>query len=606
MSATTFNIDLRDMRFVLHEQLRMGQTMSECETFADYDNELYDSFLDEAARFSTDVLAPCNRQGDIEGCEFDGAGSVRPPAAFKEAWHALAENGWMAFGAPAEHGGTPAPQVLSVAVHEMFTGANVAFATYPGLTRGVARLLTEFAPEWLKNLCIPHMYDGTWAGTMCLTEAGAGSAVGDNRARATRSEDGQTYLLQGEKVFITAGDQNFTENIIHLVLARTPDAPDGIKGLSIFAVPKFNFDRNGNLGARNGIYVTGIEEKMGIHGSVTCTLTLGENGPCTGFLLGEEGAGIQIMFRLMNEARIGVGIQGLSGAAGAYLNALSYAKERIQGVEIAKIKDFDAPRVPIVVHPDVRRMLMWQRVHVETMRSLLYSTAFTVDRAVHLANDTDREATIDHVGLITPLCKAHCSDISFEVCCYALQTYGGYGYLQDYPVEQYVRDTKIASIYEGTNGIQAMDLLGRKMRMQSGAVFMGWMAQLEEDLQRCRETGILDTEIQRMETARGHLGSAAMQLGGLGMQGDLDGAFLNASPFLKLFGTVALGKEAMIQARVAHGRLQDDPSEDDARFYRGKILNARFYAAHVLPECTALAERIQSGDTSCLEQDLFA
>ena len=338
MSATDFTVDLQDIRFVVHEQLKTSQKMGSLEKFSMFDADMVDAMLTEAERLATEVFAPLNKVGDEAGCQFDGQGNVTTPEGFKNGWNALVEGGWMAAGAPEEYGGMPMPHAVTVAAHEMFTGANVSLSTYPGLARGVGRVLNGFAPDWLKEITVPRLFDGRWAGTMCLTESGAGTSVGDNRTKAEHTDEAGKYLLTGEKIFITAGDQDITDNIIHLVLARAPGAPSGIKGLSIFAVPKFQFDAEGNLGERNGIFVRGIEEKMGLHGSVTTTLELGGNTPCTGWILGQEGDGISIMFHLMNEARIGVGVQGLSGASAAYNLALAYTKERIQGVDIDNIR----------------------------------------------------------------------------------------------------------------------------------------------------------------------------------------------------------------------------------------------------------------------------
>jgi len=605
MSATEFSVDLQDIRFVVHEQLNTAEVMGAAEEFAGFDADMIDTMLGEAERLATGVFAPLNRVGDDQGCQFDGAGNVTTPPGFKEGWQALVDGGWMAAGAPEEFGGMPMPHAVTVAAHEMFTGANVSLSTYPGLTRGVARLLHRFAPDWIRQLTVPRLFAGEWAGTMCLTESGAGTSIGDNRTKADRTDEAGHYLLTGEKIFITAGDQDITDNIIHLVLARAPDAPAGIKGISIFAVPKFMFDKDGNLGERNGIFVRGIEEKMGLHGSVTTTIEMGGDTPCEGWILGEEGDGISIMFHLMNEARIGVGIQGLSGASASYNLALAYAQDRIQGVDIDNIRDANAPRIAIVQHPDVRRMLMWCKVHVETMRAFLYGTAMRVDRAQHLMDGEEADLQLAIAELMTPICKAHCTDVAFDVTRVALQTYGGYGYTKEYPVEQYVRDTKISSIYEGTNGVQAMDLLGRKMRAQQGMVFMAWMSETAEVLEAARATDKLNAEVTNMENARDALANCAMHLGGLGMAGDFKGAMLQASPFLTLFGHVALGREAMEQALIALKKLDGEVTDSERTFYKGKILNAKFYAHNVLPTSTALAAAITSGDASCMDEALF-
>jgi alkylation response protein AidB-like acyl-CoA dehydrogenase len=604
MSATGFTVDRRDIDFVLHEQLELSSSLKPYPRFQDFDRSLYDSLLDEAQKLAIEVTAPINREGDRVGATFDGKGNVTAPPGMKDAWNQLVAGGWLGVTAPAEWGGTAMPRGIGMAVSEMFTGANVSFSIYGGLTVAAANLLSHFAPEPYKNVAVRKLYPGAWAGTMCLTEAGAGTAVGDNRTRATQSADEGVYHLEGEKVFISGGDHDLTENILHVVLARTPGAPSGTKGLSIFLCPKFLFTADGTIGERNGAVVTGLEEKMGIHGSPTCTLTLGASKPCVAYLMGAEGQGMEIMFHMMNEARIGVAIQGLAGAAAAYNYALAYAKERIQGTDIADMKDADAERIAIVRHPDVRRMLMTQRVLVETMRSLVYATAHRVDRASQTSDAADAEHLRCLLELMTPICKAHCSDVGFEVCRLAVQTFGGYGYVGEYPVEQCLRDQKIFSLYEGTNGVQAMDLLGRKMRRNSGALFMAWLQECNDELDRARAA--FPTEVAAMEKARDSLGGAAMHLAGLGMQGNVHGAMLQASPFLSQFGTVVLGLHALWQARVAKTKLYADPDGADAAFYKGKMLNAKFYCANILPQATAYGKAITSADDSALDPALFA
>jgi alkylation response protein AidB-like acyl-CoA dehydrogenase len=448
------------------------------------------------------------------------------------------------------------------------------------------------------------MLGGQWGGTMCLTEAGAGTAVGDNRARAEPTADPNVFHLTGEKVFISGGDQDLVSNILHLVLARLPDAPPGTKGLSIFVVPKFMFDSSGTLGARNDAKVVGIEHKMGINGSATCTLALGATGTCVGYLLGAVGQGMEIMFRMMNEARIGVGIQSLGLASGAYQNALAYTRDRVQGSAVEAFREADPPRIAINQHPDVRRMLLKMKCQVEGMRSLVYSVANRFDRTHH-GNDSEKEYLLGLVELMTPIVKSHISDRGFDVCVTALQCFGGYGYIGEYPAEQYVRDAKITSIYEGTNGIQAMDLLGRKMRKGSGMLFMSWLNEANTELERCRGIAALADEVALLERARDQLGQTAMHLGMVGQQGNLRGAMLQASPFLELFGTVVIGLHSIWQARVAHEAIQNGATGADLKFYKGKVANARFYMKNILPSATAMAKSIQAGDESCLEEGLF-
>jgi alkylation response protein AidB-like acyl-CoA dehydrogenase len=603
MSATSFTADLRDIRFVLFEQLDITASLSKFEPFAELDNELCDSMIDEAYRISREVLDPVNKNSDRQGCRYDGEGNVKTPDGFKEAWDLMATGGWFALSAPLEYGGMGMPHALAAGVGELFTTACMSFALYPGLTRAAANLLTQFGADGYRDLVCERMFTGQWAGTMCLTEPGAGSSVGDNRTKATSAGDG-SWNIEGEKIFISSGDHDLAENIIHLVLARTPDAPAGTKGLSLFLVPKYIFDEEGNLGERNGAFVAGIEEKMGLHGSATCSLVFGATQPCRGYLIGEECQGIQIMFMMMNEARLEVGFQGLAGAAAAYQNSLHYARERVQGTDIRRFGDPDAPRVTINQHPNVRRMLMWQKVHVETMRSLIYQTTLRIDIA-HATGDEQLKAHLEgQIALLTPVIKAYCSDKGFDSSVIGLQVFGGYGYTGEYPVEQHVRDTKIASIYEGTNGIQAMDLLGRKMRQGSGALFMAWLNELNQELDAAREVEELTEAIATMEKARDSLGASAMHLAGMAMQNRLPGAMLQATPFLDQFGCVLLGMHAISQARIAHEKMAEATGAD-LKYYRGKILNARFYATQVLPRAIGLGRSIRSGDESCLDEALF-
>ena len=605
MSATEYVIDIRDIKFVLFEQLKVHEELANIPRYESFDKDMYEAILDMAADIATNTVAPVNRVGDREGVKLDADGNVTTPACFKPAYAAIAEAGLIAASTDPEFGGQGIPHVVDVATHEMLSGAATAFNMYPGLTRAAANLLTwEGTPAWIRDTAVHRMLGGQWGGTMCLTEAGAGTAVGDNRARAEPTADPNVFHLTGEKVFISGGDQDLVSNLLHLVLARLPDAPPGTKGLSIFVVPKFLFDSSGNLGARNDAKVVGIEHKMGINGSATCTLALGASGTCVGYLLGAVGQGMEIMFRMMNEARIGVGIQSLGLASGAYQNALAYTRDRVQGSAVETFREADPPRIAINQHPDVRRMLLKMKCQVEGMRSLVYSVANRFDRTHH-GNDSEKEYLLGLVELMTPIVKSHISDRGFDVCVTALQCFGGYGYIGEYPAEQYVRDAKITSIYEGTNGIQAMDLLGRKMRKGSGMLFMAWLNEANSELERCRGIAALADEVALLERARDQLGQTAMHLGMVGQQGNLRGAMLQASPFLELFGTVVIGLHSIWQARVAHEAIQNGATGADLKFYKGKVANARFYMKNILPSATAMAKSIQAGDESCLEEGLF-
>jgi hypothetical protein len=413
------------------------------------------------------------------------------------------------------------------------------------------------------------------------------------------------YLLEGEKIFISGGDHDMTENIIHVVLARLPDAEPGTRGLSIFMVPKMMIDEEGNITGPNDIICSGIEEKMGIHGSATCTMALGTNGPCKGWILGEEGQGMKIMFHLMNEARIFAGLQGVSVAAPAYLNSLAYAKERLQGPDINNFRDPEAPRVPIVIHPDIRRMLMTQKVMIETMRGFLYSTAAKMDE-LHATDDpTKVQALQDEMDLYIPICKSHCSDEAFQMTSLAVQVLGGYGYCSEYPVEQYLRDSRITAIYEGANGIQAMDLMGRKLSMRNGMLFMQWLQRITAQFNEL-EGGEFDEEVEALAEVRDLVSACGMHLFQYAMSGKLSAAMLESSNLLTLFGVFLLGMTALEQAVVAQEALDEGCEDSDEAFYQGKILNLKFYVSHILPKAFALAKTIQSGDDSALDELLFA
>jgi hypothetical protein len=602
MGSSSFQIDLRDIHFALFDVLQLDQKLKPMARFADFDRETFESTLAEAARVATEVLAPINQPGDRQGCRLDSDGNVSTPSGYREAWATFSEGGWVGMNAPQDAGGVGLPYGIAIACTEMFSAACTAFSMYPGLTAGAARVLYGFAPEKFRLPVAEKMFSGVWGGTMCLTEAGAGSAVGDNRTKATPTDEPGVYLLEGEKIFISGGDHDLTENIVHLVLARTPDAPAGSRGISIFLVPKYLFDDDLNLKERNGAKVVGIEHKMGINGSATCVLALGADRPCRGWLIGEEGQGLPIMFHLMNEARIGVGVQGQSVAAAATQYAIAYAKDRIQGSSIENFKDADAPRVPIIEHPDVRRMLLQMKALTESMRALLYRIAVYEDLvAAPETDEATRQRLQNRIDLLVPIAKAHCTDKGFDVCVTGVQVLGGYGYIGEYPLEQLVRDAKIMSIYEGTNGIQAMDLLGRKLRMKGGALFMEWM----QDMQKLAASGAaaFPKESDALGKAVGHVAQTAMHLGGLAGKGRLSHAMLQATRFQAMMGHVALTAEALEQALVAQAKLSEGATDP---FLKGKIANLRFLAHDLLPEAVAWGKVIQTGDDAAMDPELFA
>jgi alkylation response protein AidB-like acyl-CoA dehydrogenase len=600
------------MRFVLYEQLGI-ERLCGFDKFKDFSRETFDMVLEEGAKLAAEVIAPLNSIADKEGCLYE-KGKVKVPGAFHDAFKKYCEGGWIAASVDAEAGGQGLPNSVALAAAEMFVGASVSFTTYPGLTRGCANLIESFGTAEQKQLYLEKMYSGRWTGTMCLTEPQAGSAVGDVKCMAKK--EGDHYLLQGTKIFITAGDHDLTENIVHAVLARTENAPPGTKGLSLFIVPKIRIAADGSLGDPNDVNCGGIEHKMGLKGSSTCTLNFGDDGKCHGYILGQENQGIQLMFQMMNEARLGVGLQGFALGNLAYLYALKYAKERIQGVEITKIRDPQAPRVAIIKHPDVRRMLMTMKGYAEGLRALIYRAAYYADLAGVATDPKEKEYCDNMIDLLIPIVKAYSTDIAFRLTEWAIQVHGGYGYCGEYPVEQLCRDVKITSIYEGTNGIQAMDLVGRKLSMKKGALIMGWMKEVNDFVEKQRAHPIFGSAVAQLEQAKNTLVNVSMHFAKVAAGGDPLYAMLHASPYLNLFGEVELAYLLLDQAIIAQNKLQaifqqtgattDEAKakiveeQADAAFYSGKVYTAEFFVTNILPQVQSTAATILSGNRSAL------
>jgi len=612
MSNGTFPINMRDIKFILYEQLGI-ERLCQFEKFKDYSRETFDMVLEEGAKIATEVIAPLNSISDKEGCTYE-KGKVKVPEAFHEAFKKYCEGGWIAASVDAEAGGQGLPESIALATAEMFVSASCSFTTYPGLTRGCANLIESFGTPEQKALYLEKMYSGQWTGTMCLTESQAGSAVGDVKSMAKK--EGDHYLIQGTKIFITAGDHNLTENIIHAVLARTENAPAGIKGLSLFIVPKVRINADGSLGAPNDVNCSGIEHKMGLKGSSTATLNFGDEGKCQGYILGQEGQGIQLMFQMMNEARLGVGLQGFAVGNTAYLYALKYAKERIQGVEIEKMKDPNAPRVAIINHPDVRRMLLTMKSYAEGLRALIYRTAYYADLAKVATDPKEKENCENMIDLLIPIVKAYSTDIAFRLTEWAIQVHGGYGYCGEYPVEQLCRDVKITSIYEGTNGIQAMDLVGRKLSMKKGTLVMGWMKEINEFIEKHRAHPAFGPAIAQLEKAKNILVNVSMHFAKVAAGGDRLYPMLHACLYLEMFGETELAYLLLHQAIIAKDKVdaifqkagaaspeaQAKVMEDnaDAAFYTGKIHTAEFFVNNILPQGQGKSSTILSGNKSAL------
>ena len=599
-----YRADLRELTFLLFEQFKIEEVLGQGK-FDGWDADSIRSTLTEAYKWMREVVGPLNATADAEGCHLEN-GKVRTPAGFKDAWKKLYETGWKSIGVDAEYGGAGSPRSVQLMVEEMLSGANTAFSMYSGLTYGAAEVIDAFGTPEQKGLYCERMYSGTWGGTMCLTEPQAGSDVGSARTKATRNADG-TYSISGTKIYISAGDHDLTENIVHLVLARAPDAPAGTKGLTLFIVPKVRTDAAGKLGQANDVSVGNIEHKMGINASATCVLNFGENGQCIGIPVGGEAKlnqGMSQMFKMMNSARIAVGMQGYSVAASAFLNALDYARERKQGPSIKAFKDPTAPRVPILEHADVRRMLLDMKARVEGTRALAIKLTNHEDQATVLEGKDD-QAVAYHRGqidLLVPLVKAYGSDQGFRVCETAIQTYGGAGYTRDYPVEQYCRDAKIFSIYEGTNHIQAMDLVGRKLAQGGGANLQAFGADVGKFVAKHAAHAKLGAEVKRLGEAQAALTRSAMKLLTWFQTGQLEMVPLVANRFLEMMAELAVSWLLLEGAVIADAKLPSVAAgHPDAAFYAGKVAAAQYYARTVLPGVEEKARQLDAEDRSALD-----
>lgn len=599
--------DYRDRSFVLFDQLKI-QDLTKYDKFADHSREIFEMVVTEAQKFSENELWPLNEVGDQEGCTYKD-GEVKTPSGFKQALNKYVEGGWLTPGDDPEYGGQGLPESLCAASSECFYGSNMSFCNYPNLTHGAGRLIAIFGTDEQKEKYLTRMWSGEWAGTMCLTEAGAGSDLGIIKTKAIARDDG-TFLIQGQKVFITAGDHDMNPNIIHPVLARVEGDPAGTKGISLFLVPRNLINDDGSVGENNDVKCTGIEHKMGLHGSATCQLAFGEDGKCTGELLGERGKGLRAMFYMMNEERLFVATQSMGQASSAYQLAQAYSRERLQGKALAEARNPDAPSVPIIQHPDVRRMLMWMKSMTEGMRALNYYTGYCIDMA-EVAEGDERKLWNGLMEMLTPVAKAYCSDNAFRVCETAIQVMGGYGYCNEYRVEQCARDVKIASIYEGTNGIQAMDLVGRKLPLAGGKVFESLMNNITSTIEEAGKSELLKPYGDRLEQAKGELIKAAKTISAQVAGEDFMLAFLKATPLLEVMGDVLIAWMLLWQANIAEGKLNDLVGSEDkkkvvrenneAAYLDGKVLSARYFIGMELPRVSGKVAALLTDETAALE-----
>ena len=587
----TYKAPLRDLRFVYNELFNPAE-LQHLSGFEEVTPDLVEAILEEAGKFCENVLLPINRSGDEIGVRFDNGQVITPPG-LKEAYQAYSENGWGALTADPEYGGQGLPKTLGIMIEEMMCGANVSFGLYPGLTVGAYNALVSHGADELKQKFLPNMVAGIWSGTMCLTEPQCGTDLGMIRTKAEPQADG-SYQLTGTKIFITSGEHDMTDNIIHLVLARLPDAPAGIKGISLFLVPKFMVNEDGSLGERNPVFCGSIEHKMGIHASSTCVMNF---DGATGYLVGQPHKGMQAMFVMMNAERLGVGMQGLGIGEASYQNAVAYARDRIQGRALKSALQADKPADPLWVHPDVRRMLLTMRAYTEGNRALAIWVARRLDEANHTTDPQRKQDAEAFIALMTPVVKAFMTDCGSEIANLGMQVYGGHGYIREWGMEQFVRDARIAQIYEGTNGIQALDLVGRKLPANTGRNLRPFFHELSAYLESKQDDPRL--EFQPFVTGLAKVFVRLQQVTGWiaekGMKNPEESAGA-ATDYLRMLGLVSL---AYLWARMADIALEQRQG-DEALFYQAKLDTARFYFERLLPQTGALTSAIMSGCASMM------
>ncbi len=596
----TYTAPARDARFIVNEVLDLAG-YGNLPGFESATPDIIDTVIGEGGRFCQEVLAPLNRSGDEEGCTRHPDGSVTTPAGFKEAYRHFCESGWGTLSQPEQFGGQGMPHVLGFALEEFISSANQAFGMYPGLTNGaVSALIAKGSPSQ-QDMYLPKMISGEWSGTMNLTEPQCGTDLGLIRTKAEPQAEG-SYAITGTKIFISAGEHDLTGNIIHLVLAKLPGAPDSTKGISLFVVPKFLLDDEGNPGERNGVMCGSIEEKMGIHGNSTCLLNY---DGAKGWLVGDENKGLAAMFIMMNAARLGVGVQGLSQAEIAYQNAVAYALDRRQGRALTGPAEPEAKADPIIVHPDVRRMLMDAKAFTEGMRALCLWGALLVDLSHKAATEQDRAEADLLIGLLTPVIKGYGTDKGFEVAVNMQQVFGGHGYIREWGMEQYVRDARIAQIYEGTNGIQAMDLCGRKLAQGGGAAIQAFFKLVAEECAAAKQDDALAPLAEKLEKALAEQQAATMWFMQNAMQNP-NHLGAGAHHYMTLMGIVTLGLMWLKMARVAQAKLA--AGGEDKAFYETKLVTARYYAERFLPDVGALRRKLEAGADAvmALDDEAFA
>lgn len=569
--------DRKDIDFVLHEQFEISE-LSQHEKFGEFNKQVIDMIVTEARNLAINEILPTNKIGDQEGCCYEN-GRVSMPAGFKAAWQKLEQGEWFAPAQNPEWGGQGIPETLNVATQNYLFGANLSLLMVAGLNHAAGKIIETFGSDLQKKCYLKNLYSGKWSGTMLLTEAESGSNLGDLTTTAVRNPDG-TYCLSGNKIFISGGDHDMTENIVHLVLARIEGAPEGSRGISLFVAPKIRVTEEGRLSDPNDIVCTGIEEKMGLHGSPTCSMALGSRGKCTATLVGEENKGLSIMFLMMNKARLMVGSQGLACASSAYLYALDYARTRIQG---SLPPGVNKTPVAIIQHPDIRRMLLTMKMYTEGMRSLLCYIAHLEDKRSLKENMADTVRFQNLIDILIPVAKGYVTDRALDVCNMALQIFGGYGYTREFPVEQLLRDVRVTSIYEGTNGIQAMDLLGRKLFHKKNDLFKDLVAEINIILARAKSSPLLEKQAETLEITMILLGQVVKKIDPAVQEQESLLPYAFATPFLEVMGDVIMAWMLLWRASIAQEGITKKLGKKEHDFYTGQLKSAQFFIGSLLP-----------------------